>query len=68
MQDLSGKATFTEEQISAMKSALDSYGIPMPQFKRIGKKIMKKFVKLCLHLSYIVLNTFHFDEIFNIKF
>lgn len=36
MQDLSGKATFTEEQISAMKSALDSYGIPMPQFKRIG--------------------------------
>ena len=36
MQDLMGKAIFTEEQISAMKSALDSYGIPMPQFKRIG--------------------------------
>ena len=36
MQDLSGKAIFTEEQISAMKSALDSYGLPMPQFKRIG--------------------------------
>ena len=29
---------------------------------------MKKIVKLCLHLSYIVLNTFHFDEIFTENF
>ena len=29
---------------------------------------MKKFVKLCLHLSYIVQNSFHFDEIFHMKF
>ena len=36
MLDLMGKATFTAEQISAMKSALDAYGLPMPQFKRIG--------------------------------
>ena len=36
MSDLLGKATFTAEQISAMKSALDAYGLPMPQFKRIG--------------------------------
>ena len=28
---------------------------------------MKKFVKLCLHSSYIVLNTFHFHEIFHFK-
>ena len=26
-----GKATFSAEQISAMKSALDAYGLPMPQ-------------------------------------
>ena len=31
------------------------------------KKIMKKFVKLCLHSSYIVQNSFHFDEIFHKK-
>ena len=31
-----GKATFTEAQISAMRSALDAYGLPMPQFRRIG--------------------------------
>ena len=29
---------------------------------------MKKLVKLCLHLGYIVKNSFHFDEIFHIKF
>ena len=29
---------------------------------------MKKFVELCLHLSYIAHNSFHFDEIFHIKF
>jgi len=28
--------TFTQEEISAMRSALDSYGIPMPQFRKIG--------------------------------
>ncbi len=37
MLDLTGKATFTEEQISAMKSALNSYGLKnMPQFRMIG--------------------------------
>ena len=30
----------------------------------IAKKIMKKLVKLCLHLGYIVHNSFHFDDIF----
>ena len=38
MLDLLGKATFTAEQISAMRSALDQYGLPMPQFRRIGGK------------------------------
>ena len=36
MLDLTGKATFTAEQISAMRSALDDFGLPMPQFRRIG--------------------------------
>ena len=29
---------------------------------------MKKFVKLCLHLSYVEQKSFHFDEIFHRKF
>ena len=33
----------------------------------LTEKIMKKFVKLYLHLSYIVQNTLHFDEIFSLK-
>jgi len=28
------------------------------------QKIVKNFVKVCLHSIYIVQNTFHFDEIF----
>ena len=44
MLDLLGKATFTAEQISAMRSALDQYGLPMPQFRRIGGK---KFIFIC---------------------
>ena len=34
----------------------------------LTRKIMKKIVKFCLHLSYKVQNSFHFDEIFHIKF
>ena len=29
-----------------------------------SKKILKKLVKLCIHLGCIVKNSFHFDEIF----
>lgn len=36
MLDLLGKATFTAEQISAMRTALDAYGLPMPEFRKIG--------------------------------
>ncbi len=36
MMDLYGKVTFTAEQISAMRQALDAYGLPMPQFRKIG--------------------------------
>ena len=31
------------------------------------QKSVKKFVKLCLHSSYLVQNSFHFDEIFHKK-
>ena len=30
----------------------------------LPKKVTKKFVKLCLHLSYIAQNSLHFDKIF----
>lgn len=36
IQDLYGKVDFTEEEISAMQSELDKYGIQMPQFNKIG--------------------------------
>ncbi|XP_041464345.1 ras GTPase-activating-like protein IQGAP1 isoform X3 [Lytechinus variegatus] len=36
IQDLYGKVDFTEEEISAMQSELDKYGIQMPQFHKIG--------------------------------
>ena len=35
-QDLYGKVTFSSEEISNMRSALASYGLPMPQFRKIG--------------------------------
>ena len=38
--------------------------------KKLAKnweKIVKKFVKLCLHSSYTMQNSFHFDEIFHKK-
>eukprot|EP00794_Sanderia_malayensis_P010081 gene10081-11111_t len=36
IQDLYGKATFTQEEINSMKQALDKYGIAMPAFGKIG--------------------------------
>jgi len=36
MEDLTGKAKFTEEEISAMDAALSEAGIQMPQFGKIG--------------------------------
>lgn len=36
MEDLTGKATFTAEEISAMDAALADAGIQMPQFGKIG--------------------------------
>jgi len=36
MEDLTGKASFTEEEISAMDAALADAGIQMPQFGKIG--------------------------------
>ena len=39
IQDLYGKVTFTEEEISNMRRALDAYGLPMPHFRKIGGEI-----------------------------
>nr|XP_057926042.1 ras GTPase-activating-like protein IQGAP2 [Doryrhamphus excisus] len=36
IQDLLGKVTFTEEEISNMRSELEKYGIQMPAFSKIG--------------------------------
>jgi hypothetical protein len=36
IEDLLGTATFTEEEISAMKLALEKYGINLPSFGKIG--------------------------------
>eukprot|EP00041_Stephanoeca_diplocostata_P037701 m.1438242 g.1438242 ORF g.1438242 m.1438242 type:complete len:2086 (+) comp25089_c0_seq3:340-6597(+) len=36
MEDLTGKAQFTEEEISAMDGALKEAGVQMPQFGKIG--------------------------------
>ena len=54
MLDLLGKATFTAEQISAMRSALDQYGLPMPQFRRIGGK---KFTFICFVSVKVILDS-----------
>ena len=36
MQDLVGKVTFTDEELTTVKSALDEYNVQMPQFRQLG--------------------------------
>lgn len=40
MEDLHGKAQFTEEEISAMNAALAASGVQMPAFSKIGGKFL----------------------------
>lgn len=58
MLDLMGKATFTTEQISHMKSALDAYGLPMPQFRRIGGILAEELPvdEAALHAAIMAIN------------
>jgi hypothetical protein len=58
MDDLTGKATFTEEEIGAMREALDQYGLPMPQFRKIGGIMASEMPvdKAALHAAIIAVN------------
>ncbi len=58
IQDLYGKVTFTHEEIAFMRSALDSYGLPMPQFRRIGGILASEMPvdEAALHAAIIAVN------------
>ncbi len=57
-QDLYGKVTFTNEEISTMRGALDSYGLPMPQFRKIGGILASEIGvdEAALHAAIIAVN------------
>ncbi|XP_065671327.1 ras GTPase-activating-like protein IQGAP1 isoform X1 [Hydra vulgaris] len=58
IQDLYGKATFTAEEINAMKLALDKYGIQMPHFGKIGGILANEMSDndAALHAAIIAIN------------
>lgn len=58
IQDLYGKATFTEEQISAMRKELEKYGIQMPAFSKIGGILESEMPvdEAALHAAVIAIN------------
>lgn len=58
IQDLYGKVSFTEEEITTMKSALDTYGLPMPQFRKIGGILANEMPvdEAALHAAIIAVN------------
>lgn len=58
IQDLYGKATFTDEQISAMRKELEKYGIQMPAFSKIGGILESEMPvdEAALHAAVIAIN------------
>ncbi|XP_076443787.1 ras GTPase-activating-like protein IQGAP1 isoform X2 [Babylonia areolata] len=58
IQDLYGKINFTEEEISAMRSELDKYGIQMPAFSKIGGILANEMSvdDAALHAAIIAIN------------
>ncbi|XP_058972434.2 ras GTPase-activating-like protein IQGAP1 [Pocillopora verrucosa] len=58
IQDLYGKAKFTEEQISAMRKELEKYGIQMPAFSKIGGILESEMPvdEAALHAAVIAIN------------
>lgn len=58
IQDLYGKINFTEEEISAMRSELDKYGIQMPAFSKIGGILANEMTvdDAALHAAIIAIN------------
>ncbi len=58
IQDLYGKVTFTNEEIFTMSNALSSYGLPMPQFRKIGGIMASEMPvdEATLHAAIIAIN------------
>ncbi|KAL5481649.1 hypothetical protein EMCRGX_G021851 [Ephydatia muelleri] len=58
IEDLLGTATFTEEEISAMKTELDKYGIQMPHFGKIGGILANEMPvdEVALHAAVMAIN------------
>ncbi|CAG2216723.1 unnamed protein product [Mytilus edulis] len=58
IQDLYGKVQFTEEEISAMRSELEKYGIQMPAFSKIGGILANEMSvdDAALHAAIIAIN------------
>ncbi|XP_067934294.1 ras GTPase-activating-like protein IQGAP1 isoform X2 [Watersipora subatra] len=58
IQNLVGKAEFTEEEISAMRGELDKYGIQMPAFGKIGGILATEMPvdEAALHAAVIAIN------------
>ncbi|XP_063433642.1 ras GTPase-activating-like protein IQGAP1 [Mytilus trossulus] len=58
IQDLYGKVQFTEEEISAMRSELEKYGIQMPAFSKIGGILANEMTvdDAALHAAIIAIN------------
>ncbi|KAK3096452.1 hypothetical protein FSP39_000292 [Pinctada imbricata] len=58
IEDLYGKVTFTEEEISAMKMELEKYGIQMPAFSKIGGILANELSvdDAALHAAIIAIN------------
>ncbi|XP_078657748.1 ras GTPase-activating-like protein IQGAP1 isoform X6 [Branchiostoma floridae x Branchiostoma belcheri] len=58
IQDLYGKVNFTEEEITAMRKALEKYGIQMPAFSKIGGILANELSEddAALHAAIIAIN------------
>ena len=58
IEDLYGKVQFTEEEISAMRSELEKYGIQMPAFSKIGGILANEMTvdDAALHAAIIAIN------------
>jgi hypothetical protein len=58
IQDLLGKATFTEEEISEMAKALEKYGIQMPSFGKIGGILASEiqYDEAAMHAAVMMIN------------
>ncbi|XP_066272351.1 ras GTPase-activating-like protein IQGAP1 isoform X4 [Branchiostoma lanceolatum] len=58
IQDLYGKVNFTEEEITAMRKALEKYGIQMPAFNKIGGILANELSEddAALHAAIIAIN------------